>query len=180
MGGYFPAVTNEAPGVWKRRGAFHLGSYVSCFPAWETKTEARKKSRRLPSRSRNLNQAASARSSRHRLRRSRALYHCRPKCRTTLRSYSILAGRIQSCRNTRLTSRSRNRSAKKPSLAGWLFHLVHSPAYGCEATPCAGVLRACAFSASTLCALSSRACASGIKVSAFWIIGSHSAMVRRP
>jgi hypothetical protein len=53
---------------------------VSCLHAWETKTEARKKSRRLPSRSRNQNPDASARFSHRRHRRSRGDASARRKC----------------------------------------------------------------------------------------------------
>ena len=52
-------------------GAFQARPSVSCLRAWETKTEAGKKPRRLPSRSRNRNPDASARSSRRLLRRNK-------------------------------------------------------------------------------------------------------------
>src|SRR5579863_2684398 len=74
----------------------------------------------------------------------------------------------------------------KPRLwgRGWLTILipVRPDAYCCctAAVEEPAAFRACAFSASTLWALSSRAWASGRKVSAFWIMGSQSARVRRP
>jgi hypothetical protein len=74
FGWFFFAIPVTVPGVWKRRGAFHLRPSVSCLPAWETKTGAEKKPRRHPSRSLNPSPDASARSS-LRLRRSRAFYH---------------------------------------------------------------------------------------------------------
>ena len=147
---------------------------VSCLLAWETKTRAREKRRRLPSRSRNQNPDASAKSSRRRPRRSS--YRPSRPIRVPAQEPAWEAVSAPSsipfpptCRR-RATARflSRFHQAKgHPDGMAFFRSKTAIYAQGCTAAPWFSSARACAFSAKTLCALFSRAWASGMYISAF-------------